>query len=83
MSISISGLLSAASLAVAESSSNTAAAQSAQQTTKGSGDTVKLSQSQQVYQLYNQGQRVPQIASSLSLSVEAVNNYLGITGNGS
>jgi hypothetical protein len=35
---------------------------------------------QQVYQLYTQGQRVSQIASSLRLSVDAVNTYLGISG---
>jgi DNA-binding NarL/FixJ family response regulator len=40
---------------------------------------VRLSESQQVYQLYNQGQQVSQIATSLSLPVEIVNNYLGIT----
>jgi DNA-binding NarL/FixJ family response regulator len=40
---------------------------------------VRLSESQQVYQLYNQGQQVSQIATSLSLPVETVNNYLGIT----
>jgi DNA-binding NarL/FixJ family response regulator len=44
-------------------------------------DTVKLSQSQQVYQLYKQGQRVSQIATSLNLSVSVVNNYLGISGS--
>jgi DNA-binding NarL/FixJ family response regulator len=32
-----------------------------------------------VYQLYNQGQQVSQIAASLSLPVETVNNYLGIS----
>jgi hypothetical protein len=32
-----------------------------------------------VYQLYNQGQRISQIAASLRLTVEAVNGYLGIT----
>jgi hypothetical protein len=40
---------------------------------------VTLSQSQQVTQLYQQGQQVPQIASTLSLPVELVNSYLGIT----
>ena len=41
-------------------------------------DHVNLTETQQVYQLYNQGQRVSQIASNLSLSVEAVNSYLNI-----
>jgi hypothetical protein len=40
---------------------------------------VRLSQSQQVYQLYNQGQQVSQIATTLSLPVELGNNYLGIS----
>jgi DNA-binding NarL/FixJ family response regulator len=44
---------------------------------------VRLSESQQVYQLYNQGQRVTQIATSLNLPVSAVNNYLGIASKGS
>jgi len=80
MSISISSTLPAASLAAANSSPKPAIARSAQPTTNASADTVKLSESQQVYQLYNQGQAVSQIASSLSLTVDAVNSYLGITG---
>jgi hypothetical protein len=32
-----------------------------------------------VTQLYQQGQQVPQIASTLSLPVDIVKNYLGIT----
>ena len=36
-------------------------------------DTVSLTQAEQVYQLYNQGQSVSQIASSLGLSEAAVN----------
>jgi DNA-binding NarL/FixJ family response regulator len=42
-------------------------------------DTVQLTVAQQVYQLYNQGQPVPQIAASLNLSVAAVNSYLNLT----
>ncbi len=41
-------------------------------------DTVQLSETQQVYQLYNQGQKVPQIAATLSLTEDAVDNYLNI-----
>jgi DNA-binding NarL/FixJ family response regulator len=51
--------------------------QQQQPTTKAS-DTVHLTEAQQVYQLYNQGMQVTQIASSLSLSVAAVNSYLNI-----
>jgi DNA-binding NarL/FixJ family response regulator len=51
--------------------------------TQTSGDasayTVQLSEAQQVYQLYNQGLPVTQIASSLSLSVDAVNGYLNLS----
>jgi len=78
MSISISSSLSTASLAATNSSSTSAAARNPQPTINNSGDTVKLSESQQVYQLYNQGQAVSQIATTLSLPVEIVNNYLGI-----
>jgi|CZKY01.1.fsa_nt_gi DNA-binding NarL/FixJ family response regulator len=79
MSISISGSFSPTSFAAANSYSNSATAQKAQQTTNDAADTVKLSESQQVIQLYQQGQQVPQIASSLSLTVDTVNSYLGIS----
>jgi DNA-binding NarL/FixJ family response regulator len=84
MSISISSSLPAAPVAVTNSSAPSAAAQQAQptqtqQTTKASADTVRLSESQQVYQLYNQGEKISQIASNLSLTVSAVNSFLGIS----
>lgn len=78
MSISITSSLATASLAAANSSSTSAAAQPAPPTTNDSAYTVKLTEAQQVYQLYNQGQPVSQIASNLSLTVAAVNSYLGI-----
>jgi DNA-binding NarL/FixJ family response regulator len=78
MSISISNSLSTASLAAQDAYAKSAAAQKPQQTTNDSEDTVKLSESQQVVQLYQQGQQVSQIASSLSLTVDTVNSYLGI-----
>jgi DNA-binding NarL/FixJ family response regulator len=78
MSISISSSLSAASPAVANPSSNRAATQTVQQPAGNSRDTVRLSESQQVYQLYHQGRTVSQIASSLSLPVDLVNGYLNI-----
>jgi DNA-binding NarL/FixJ family response regulator len=81
MSLSISSSLSTASLAAANSSSASTAARTPQATTNDSAYVVKLTESQQVYQLYNQGKQVSQIAASLSLPVEAVNNYLGITAN--
>ncbi len=79
MSISISNSFSPASFAAANSVSNSASAQKTPQTTNEPADTVQLSQSQRVHQLYKQGQRVSQIASGLSLTVDAVNSYLGIT----
>ena len=79
MSISISNSFSPASFAAANAASNSASAQKTPQTTNEPADTVQLSQSQRVHQLYKQGQRVSQIASGLSLTVAAVNSYLGIT----
>jgi DNA-binding NarL/FixJ family response regulator len=78
MTISITSSLPAAAVAAANSSARSAAAQTTQQT-HPQADTVRLSESQQVYQLYNQGQRISQIASNLSLTVSAVNSYLGIS----
>jgi DNA-binding NarL/FixJ family response regulator len=82
MSLAVSSALST----VANSSSNTVEApQSPQprpQPPAKSAYTVQLSEAQQVYQLYNQGQPVPQIAETLNLTVSAVNNYLGITTSG-
>jgi DNA-binding NarL/FixJ family response regulator len=79
MSISISSSLSTTPFTAANSYSNSAAAQQIKQTTNDSADTVKLSESQQVIQLYKQGHQVSQIASSLSLTVAIVNSYLGIS----
>jgi hypothetical protein len=79
MSISISSTLPAPSFAPASASAKPAPAQPVQPTTNASADTVRLSESQQVHQLYNQGQAVSQIASNLSLTVSVVNSYLGIT----
>jgi hypothetical protein len=81
MGISVSAALSTASLslAAANSSSTSAAAHNPQPTINNTADTVHLSASQQVYQLYNQGQSVSQISTSLSLPVAIVNTYLGIS----
>jgi len=79
MSISISSSLPVASTAVASPAPSQAAAQSARQPAANGEDTVKLSESQQVHQLYHQGRTVSQIASSLSLPVDLINGYLNIT----
>jgi DNA-binding NarL/FixJ family response regulator len=78
MSISISSALTTLSSAEAAGAYSNPA-RPVQQSTSAAADTVQLSESQQVYQLYNQGQTVSQIASSLSLAVETVNSYLGIS----
>jgi DNA-binding NarL/FixJ family response regulator len=84
MSISVSSALATASVAAANSPS-TSAAQKVQQPTNqqttSSAYTVRLTEAQQVYQLYNQGQPVSQIATNLSLTVSAVNGYLGNSGS--
>jgi DNA-binding NarL/FixJ family response regulator len=79
MSISVSSALATASLAAAEASSTSSAMQNTQQTASAPVDTVKLSMSQQINQLYSQGQSVSEIASNLALTVDDVNLYLGIT----
>jgi DNA-binding NarL/FixJ family response regulator len=78
MGLSISSALATASLAAADTAP-AAAAQKIQPTTTNSADTVTLTEAQQVYQLYNQGQNVSQIAFSLSLPMQAVDSYLGIS----
>jgi len=78
MNISISSVSSTVSSA-ANVASDAAAAQRPQPTANASADTVRLTEAQQVYQLYNQGQEVSQIATSLSLPVETVDSYLNIT----
>jgi DNA-binding NarL/FixJ family response regulator len=86
MSISISSALSTAVVAAANSSSNAASAErnpQPQPTASNPGYTVQLSEAQQVYQLYNQGQQIPQIAAALNLPVNTVNDYLGLTSSGS
>ncbi len=79
MSISISSTLPVPPPAAANAAARPAPAPSVQPTTNASADTVRLAEAQQVYQLYDQGQRVSQIASTLSLTVTAVNSYLGIS----
>jgi DNA-binding NarL/FixJ family response regulator len=78
MSISISALL-AAPVSEANGRAPAEAAPKAQPVYIPS-DPVDLTETEQVYQLYNQGQRVSQIASTLNLSVNAVNSYLNISG---
>jgi DNA-binding NarL/FixJ family response regulator len=85
MSIEIASVALSTSSIAAKSASNPAPAQPkpAQPSAQASEDTIRLTAAQQVYQLYNQGQRVSQIASALSLSVAEVNNYLNLLNSGS
>ena len=43
-------------------------------------DTVQLTDAEQVYALYNQGQLVSQIATALNLPVAVVDSYLNLSG---
>jgi hypothetical protein len=84
MGLSVSNSLSIVSQAAANLSPAAAPRPTAAQpTTNNPQDTVKLSSAQQVEQLYNQGQSVPEISTSLSLAQNVVNLYLGISGPGS
>jgi hypothetical protein len=78
MSISISSTVFPP---VAESA--VTAAPRAPRTASSAVDTVNLTAAQQVYELYNQGQTVPQIALSLNLGVPQVNSFLGISNSAS
>jgi len=80
MSISISNALSVGP-ATAANSSPAPAAQSIPQATTGPVDTVQLTEAQQVFNLYTQGQSVSQIATTLDLTVPVVNSYLGLSSN--
>lgn len=85
MSTAISSVLLNAPSVAANPSANVALAPPAprpQPATNVAADTVQLTEAQQVYQLYNQGQRVSQIASSLSLTQAAVNGYLNLNTSG-
>ncbi len=79
MSISISSSIPTASYAAANATSTTPAPQPAPTTASSPAYVVRLTEAQQVYQLNQQGQTVSQIAGNLSLTVSAVNSYLGVT----
>jgi hypothetical protein len=78
ISSSVSNSVSSASPAGAGPSLNSATAQP----TNLPSDTVTLTEAQQVYQLHLQGQKISQIASTLSLPVDLVNSYLENTSSG-
>ena len=82
MTLAIPSSLSIASSGAANSSPNPTPSQSAPQVAENgdaTADTVTLTEAQRVYELYNLGQTVTQIATVLNLPVESVNNYLGIS----
>lgn len=76
MGISIS---SALAVADANVGSTTVAERDPKPAVNTATDTVQLTEAQQVYQLFNQGQLVSEIAAQLNLTVSAVNLYLGVT----
>jgi DNA-binding NarL/FixJ family response regulator len=81
MSIAISNSLATAtaSPATPSNSSNTAAAPKLQPATNDQADLFQLTTAEQAQQLYSQGHTVPQIASTLNLSAQAVDTYLNIS----
>jgi len=86
MSLAISSALATASVASADSPAANATTQQVrpveQQPTNNDPYQVTLTVAEQVYNLYNQGQRVSEIAVSLSLPLSTVNNYLGMPQSG-
>jgi DNA-binding NarL/FixJ family response regulator len=81
MSITAIPNLTAVTSAGESSVANAQAAQPPQPPANSRTDIVQLTEADRVYQLYNQGQQVPQIANTLSLSEAAVNSYLNISNN--
>jgi len=79
MSSAITSVLAAAPIAAARPSVTPAAPRPAAPTRNTSTDTVELSEAQRVHQAFSQGQSIPRIASSLGVSVAAVDAYLGIS----
>lgn len=77
MNIPSSGALS--SLAAAISSSSAGPANVRAINSNDGTDLVRLTEPEQVYVLYSQGRTVPQIASSLNLTAQAVDAYLNIS----
>ncbi len=82
MGISISGSLAVGAVSPGTNASTGGGQASAPPVRVQAATKAQVSESEQVVQLYNQGQQVSQIASSLALPVETVNLYLGISGGG-
>jgi DNA-binding NarL/FixJ family response regulator len=79
MSITAIPTLISAAAAPTNAAASQPAAPAPQTPAKIASDTVQLTEAERVYQLYNQGQQVPQIANTLSLTETAVNSYLNIS----
>ncbi len=79
MGISISSALSSVPINTADSGATPKTVQPTNNAPSAAADTVKLTMAEQVYNLYTQGQTVPEIATGLNLTVELVNSYLGLT----
>jgi DNA-binding NarL/FixJ family response regulator len=78
MNIAASDALSGLNAAIAEFSAN-AVAQKLQPAVANPADTIQLTEPEQVERLYSQGHTVPQIASNLDLTRQAVDRYLNIS----
>ena len=79
MSLSIPSSFPTASYDAPAVFSSAAAAPPARPGTENAPYVIKLTTAEQAFQLSLQGQTVPQIADTLSVTIAAVNSYLGIT----
>jgi DNA-binding CsgD family transcriptional regulator len=77
--MSITGISSLALGADVTSQSTNAVEAESAPSAANSGDTVQLTEAEQVYLLYTQGQSVSQIANTLGLPVALVDNYLNLS----
>jgi DNA-binding NarL/FixJ family response regulator len=86
LTMSIAAIPSLVSAEPAAGSSATAnelaAQQQSQPAVSSEAYSVQLTEAQRVYQLYDQGQQIPQIATNLNISVAAVNSYLNLSNSG-
>lgn len=79
MGLAISGsFASLASTAAAASASSARATSQPEPVATNNADIVQLTEAEQVQQLFSQGHTVPQIASSLDLTAQAIDRYLNI-----
>ena len=78
MNVSISNYGSTQAAAPTQSPTNAQTSEASQHPAQAPGDSVKLSQTAQVYLFKQQGQSPSQIAANLGISAATVDGYLGI-----